>query len=132
MSGNGAKVLVDLNAPTFQDDLFDLNVPDLKKVFKTLKKIRKMVWHDVFVDKGLHWEEMISMTGKYSIRLSSSYRAVVTREGSWMRLPPSFRSRRGLWEEVAALIGASMRGCHAGPYQCGSIRLADDLENVQK
>jgi len=85
MSGNGAKVLVDLNAPTFQDDLFDLNVPDLKKVFKTLKKIRKMVWHDVFVDKGLHWEEMISMTGKDSIRLSSSYRADETREGSWMR-----------------------------------------------
>jgi hypothetical protein len=85
MSGNGAKVLVDLNAPTFQDDLFDLNVPDLKKVFKTLKKIRKMVWHNVFVDKGLHWEEMISMTGKDTIRLSSSYRAVVTREGSWMR-----------------------------------------------
>ncbi len=35
MSGNDAKVLVDLNAPTFQDDLFDLDVPDLKKVFKT-------------------------------------------------------------------------------------------------
>jgi hypothetical protein len=44
----------------------------------------------------------------------------------------SFRSRRGLWEEVAAVIGASMSGCHAGPYQSGSIRLADDLENVQK
>jgi len=83
MSGNDSKVLVDLNAPTFQDDLFDLDVPDLKKVIKTLKKIRKMVWQDVFVDKGLHWEEIISMTKKYSIRLSSSYRAVVTREGAW-------------------------------------------------
>lgn len=58
MNGNDSKVLVDLNAPTFQDDLFDLDVPDLKKVIKTLKKIRKMVWHDVFVDKGLHWEEI--------------------------------------------------------------------------
>ena len=55
MSGNDSRVLVDLNAPTFQDDLFDLDVPDLKKIIKTLKKIRKMVWHEIFVDKGLHY-----------------------------------------------------------------------------
>lgn len=85
LSGNDAKVRLDLNAPSFQDDLFSLDVPELKKVFKTLQKIRKLTWRDIFVDKGLHWEEIVSMPGKYSLRISIAYRAVVTREGPWMR-----------------------------------------------
>lgn len=85
MSGNDAKVLLDLNVPGFQSDLFDLDASEIKKVFKTLKKLRSLTWNEIFRDRGLHWEEVKSMPGKYTIRLSQSYRAVATREGGWMR-----------------------------------------------
>ncbi len=86
MSGNDAKVLLDLNAPSFLDDLFGLDASEVKKVFKTLKKLRTLTWNEVFRDRGLNWEEVKSMPGKYTIRLSQSCRAVVIREGGWMRL----------------------------------------------
>ena len=85
MTSNDAKVLLDLNYPGFQAELFDLDAPELKKIFKTFKKIRGVTWQVVFIDKGLHWEEIKSLPGKYSIRLSQSYRAVVVREGAFMR-----------------------------------------------
>lgn len=85
MKGNDAKVLLDLNYPGFQAELFDLDVSELKKIVKTLKKLRGLSWQDVFSDKGLHWEEIKSVAGKYTIRLSQSYRGVVIREGAFMR-----------------------------------------------
>ena len=85
MSGNDAKVLLDLNYPEFQTELFDVDISELKKVIKTFKKIKAMSWNEVFKDHGLKWEEPKSSPGKYTIRLSQSYRAVVLREGSWMR-----------------------------------------------
>lgn len=77
MNGNEAKVLLDLNAPTFQSDFFDLDAAEVKKILKTLKKLRGLTWNEVFRDHGLKWEEVKSVPGKYSIRLSPSYRAIV-------------------------------------------------------
>jgi hypothetical protein len=51
MSGNDAKVLLDLNSPSFLDDLFDLDAPEVKKVLKTLKKLRDLTWNEVFRDR---------------------------------------------------------------------------------
>ena len=85
MSGNDEKVLLDLNYPEFQTELFDLDISELKKVIKTFKKISTMSWNEVFKDHGLKWEALKSYQDKYTIRLSQSYRAVVTRDGSWMR-----------------------------------------------
>lgn len=85
MSGNDDRVLLDLNYPAFQDELFDLDAPEIKKIIKALKKIRGLAWNDLFRDHGLKWEEIKSTNGKYTVRLSQSYRAVVVREGCWMR-----------------------------------------------
>jgi len=85
VSGNDARVLLDLNYPAFQSELFDLDAPELKKVFKTFRKLRAMTWNEVFGDHGLKWEELRSVAGRYTIRLSQAYRAVVVREGSWLR-----------------------------------------------
>jgi hypothetical protein len=83
--GNDGKVLLDLNFPGFQTELFSLDVSEIKKIFKAFRKLQVLTWSEVFCDKGLHWEEIKSVGGKYSIRLSQSYRAVVKREGAWMR-----------------------------------------------
>ena len=86
MSGNDAKVLLDLNFPDFQTDLFDLDASEVKKVFKTFRKLCGLTWNEVFRDQGLRWEEVKSVPGKYTLRLSQSYRAVAHREGRFMRL----------------------------------------------
>jgi len=85
MSGNDAKVLLDLNFPGFQSELFDLDASEVRKIFKTFKKLKDLTWNQVFRDRGLHWEEIKSIPGKYTIRLSQSYRAVAVREGGWIR-----------------------------------------------
>jgi hypothetical protein len=84
-AGNDAKVLLDLNFPGFLKELLDLDVNELYKVQKALKKLLGMTWQQVFEDKGLRWEEPVTTPGKYSIRLSRSYRAVVVRDKSHMR-----------------------------------------------
>lgn len=97
MSGNDAKVLLDLNAPGFQSDLFDLDASEVKKILKTLKKLRGLTWNEIFPDRGLNWEEVKSMPGKYTIRLSQSYRAVATREGGWMRFAALHQDHDGAY-----------------------------------
>ena len=97
MSGNEAKVLLDLNAPTFQSDFFDLDANEVKKMLKTLKKLRGLTWNEVFRDHGLKWEEVKSMPGKYTIRLSQSYRAIVIRDGAWMRFAALHQDHEGAY-----------------------------------
>ena len=97
MSGNEAKVLLDLNAPTFQSDFFDLDANEVKKMLKTLKKLRGLTWNEVFRDHGLKWEEVKSMPGKYTIRLSQSYRAIAIREGTWMRFAALHQDHDGAY-----------------------------------
>ena len=48
MSGNDDKVLLDLNYPAFQSELFEMDAPEIKKIFKTFKKLRAMSWNEVF------------------------------------------------------------------------------------
>lgn len=85
MSGNDAKISLDLNYPAFQDELFALDAAEIKKTLKTLRKIKGLTWNELFKDQGLKWEELKSVPGKYTIRLSQSYRAVVVRDGCSMR-----------------------------------------------
>ena len=85
MNGNDAKVLLDINFPPFQDELFELDAAEFKKVCKTFKKLKSLTWNELFRDSGLNWEHLKSAPGKYSLRLSQSCRAVVRREGSFMR-----------------------------------------------
>ena len=78
------RVRLDLNFPDFQAQLFNLDASELRPVFKTLKKLSGMSWAEVYADHGLKWEEIKSLKGKYSIRLSRQCRAVVVREGEFM------------------------------------------------
>ena len=39
MSGNDDKVLLDLNYPAFQSELFEMDAPEIKNLFKTFKGI---------------------------------------------------------------------------------------------
>jgi len=97
VSGNDDKVLLDLNYPAFQSELFSLDTPELKKIIKTLKKISRMCWNDVFKDHGLKWEAPRSVPGKFTIRLSQSCRAVVVRADGWMRFQTLHQDHDGAY-----------------------------------
>lgn len=79
------RVRLDLNAPTFQTDFVRLEPDDLKQTTKTLRKLLELTWDDVYRDSGLKWEEIRSAKGTYTLRISKKCRAIVVREGDFMR-----------------------------------------------
>lgn len=82
MSGS---VRLDLNFPDFQSQLFGLHADELRQVVKTLRKVSGLDWQQVYADHGLKWEELKSMKGRFTIRVTRQCRAVVAREGEFMR-----------------------------------------------
>ncbi|MEI6415484.1 MAG: hypothetical protein WCP34_14660 [Pseudomonadota bacterium] len=79
------QVLIDLNLPALQDDLFELDGNEYRQVAKVLKKIKAMTWDEIYHDHGLKWEVVKNTTGIYTIRLSRGSRALVARDGNAMR-----------------------------------------------
>lgn len=91
-------VLLDLNYPKFLESLFALERNDKIQLIKQLEKISRLTWTEVQRDPGLKWERIypvpISLQrhlpgdksrALYSIRLTQTKRAVVLREGDYMR-----------------------------------------------
>ncbi len=90
MSASGT-VHLDLNSPTFQEQLFSLSKDQQHGVLLTLRKISEMTWIQVYRDSGLRWEAIQSKIGTgqeklYSIRMGRAFRALCYREGDWLRL----------------------------------------------
>jgi len=84
-------VLLDLNAPTFQEDILSLRKEDALRVLGTLRKIKQLSWMEVYKDKGLHWDMVQSKTGPmgtrlYTLRISQGFRALAYREGNFLRV----------------------------------------------
>jgi len=82
---SGTKILLDLNFPAFEDDLIGLDANELRPVLKTLRKIKTLDWETVYRDHGIKWEQVKDAPGKFTIRISGRSRAVVRREGNYMR-----------------------------------------------
>lgn len=81
---------IDLNYPPFQKDLFSLNKTELAAFIRTAKKIVKMDLTQIQQSSGFNLEKIRHMTDPagrilYSIRVSKSFRAVVTIESAFLR-----------------------------------------------
>lgn len=86
-----SKILLDLNNPIFQKDLFSLQKLEALAVLKTLKKISQLTWKQLYQYQGLKWETIYSKKGKkgetlYSFRITKKCRGIATREGEYLRL----------------------------------------------
>jgi len=85
-------VLLDLNNPTFQVNLFGLQKPDRHAALDTLNKIRQLTWAQVDRDNGLQWEKIVSVNPPQgidaidSLRITQSRRATALRDGQFMLL----------------------------------------------
>lgn len=87
-----AIVLLDLNNPIFQANLFGLQKPERHAALDTLNKIRQLTWAQVYRDNGLMWEKIVSVRPSagidaiYSLRNKQSRRATAFRDGQYKRL----------------------------------------------
>jgi len=92
MSGSDQnRIKLDLNNPVFQGHLFSLQKHEQVAILKTLRKISQMSWEQVYADKGLKWEAIMSRIGPhgtrlYTFRIGRGFRAVASREQAWMRI----------------------------------------------
>lgn len=82
---------LDLNDPEFQAGLFDLPRDQQVAVLKTLKKLSRLTWDEVYRDQGLKWELIVShRPGQsariYSLRVNQGFRALAYRDGEFLRL----------------------------------------------
>lgn len=86
-----SKIKIDLNNPIFQGDLFSLEKTEQAALIKTLRKISQLSWNQLYTDKGLKWETILSKQTKmgeriYSFRFSKKYRATALRQDNYLRL----------------------------------------------
>jgi hypothetical protein len=92
MGTNDALVRIDLNNPVFQEHLFGLQKPERHAAIDTLKKIRQLSWSQLYRDKGLKWEKIVSVKppqgidALYSLRITQSRRCTAYRDGDFIRL----------------------------------------------
>jgi hypothetical protein len=87
-----ATVRLDLNNPVFQENLLTLQKPERLAALDTLARLRQMTWNQVYRDKGLNWEKILSVRPPagvdaiYSLRITQSRRATAYRDGNFVRL----------------------------------------------
>jgi hypothetical protein len=86
-----ARVVLDLNNPVFQESWFALEREDTLAVLATLKKLRQLEWDQLYRERGLRWEAILSRPGPagkrlYSLRVTRRVRAVAYRDGDFLRL----------------------------------------------
>jgi hypothetical protein len=85
-------VRLDLNNPVFQEHLFGLQKPERNAAIDALRKIRLLSWGQLYRDKGLKWEKIVSVKPPmgvdaiYSLRITQSRRCTAYRDGDFMRL----------------------------------------------
>ena len=81
---------IDLNFPSFQEDLFSLDRKELNAFIRTAKKLAKMDLDQIQHSSGLNLEKIKAVkspAGKvlYSIRVTKSFRAVLIIEDNYLR-----------------------------------------------
>ena len=85
-----ARIALDLNNPEFQRGWFALERDEALAVLATLRKILLLDWNELYADRGLRWEAILSRPGPagqrlYSLRVTKRVRAVAYRQGDFLR-----------------------------------------------
>jgi hypothetical protein len=85
-----ARILLDLNNASFQADWLSLERVEVLAVMAAFRKLRQLEWEQLYRDKGLRWEAILSRKGPaggriYSLRITQKVRAVGHRQGEFLR-----------------------------------------------
>ena len=81
---------IDLNFPDFHKDLFKLEKKELYSIIKTFRNLSKMDFEQLRSSSGLNLEQIKKAKTRkgnplYSIRITRSFRALLTIEGDYLR-----------------------------------------------
>jgi hypothetical protein len=85
-------VRLDLNNEVFQENWLSLDKSERNRVTDTLRKLRQLIWEQVYRDPGLKWEKIVSIKPPqgidaiYSLRITQGRRATAYRHGDFLRL----------------------------------------------
>jgi hypothetical protein len=84
-------ILIDMNHPGFQDQLFKLEKVEQRALLTTLRKMKQLTWDSLYLDKGIRWELITSQKTRvgsalYSFRFSQKYRGIAYRDGQYLVL----------------------------------------------
>ncbi len=84
------RLRLNLNNPESLGPWFRLERQERNELFTTLTKLHAMTWEQVFADRGLRWERLLSRQGTkggalYTIRVTAKFRAVARRDDDWTR-----------------------------------------------
>ncbi len=90
-SKDPSTILIDMNIPDFQDQLFSLEKIEQRALLNTLRKMKKLTWDSLYLDKGIRWELITSRKTKmgsalYSFRFSKKYRGIAYRADQYIVL----------------------------------------------
>ena len=86
------KLQLDLNNEVFQENWLTLDKSDRNRVTDTLRKLRQLTWDQLYRDRGLKWEKVVSVNppkgidAVYTLRITQSRRASACRDGNFLRL----------------------------------------------
>jgi hypothetical protein len=85
-----ARILLDLNNAFFQEDWLSLEREEALVAMGAFRKIKQLEWEQLYRDKGLRWEAILSRKGPggeriYSLRITQKARAVAYRQGEFLR-----------------------------------------------
>ncbi len=58
-----------MNNPEFQKDFFSLEKNEQVSLIRTLKKVTKLTWTELYADRGLKWEAISSRQKKSGDRI---------------------------------------------------------------
>ena len=98
------KILLDMNTPRFQKQLFSLEKVEQRSLLNTLDKIIKLSWNNFYQDKGIRWEIIISETSEtiktYSFRFSKKYRGIAYRDGDYLVLLDLYVNHDGAYKKL--------------------------------
>lgn len=97
------RILLDMNYPAFQEQLFSLEKLEQRALLNTLRKIRQLGWEELYKDKGIRWELITSKTTSkgnniYSFRFSQKYRGTVYRDEDYLVLLALFTDHDSAYE----------------------------------
>jgi hypothetical protein len=98
-----SKILLDINYPAFQEQLFSLEKHEQRALLNTLKKLKQLNWESLYLDKGIRWELITSkLTSKgnnlYSFRFSQKYRGTAYRDENYLVLLNIFVDHDGAYK----------------------------------
>ncbi len=83
------KIKLDINNPVFQQEWFSLEKPEILALNRMLRKLLSIDWEQLYLDKGLRWEQIHFKKTKhgnsiYSMRFSQKYRVTAYRDGDFL------------------------------------------------